>query len=179
MNSFSLHNINSALIAFRVGKIYGLSDDEIKRGIEGFKMPKMREEYLEIKDITIINDCYNSSYESMRGALKSLKNYAQINGKIPSLLVGDILEAGADAEVIHSEIGKMCKEAKIKHLFAFGKYANIIIDSFGRGEIFTNKKDISDVIISTLGKNDVLLVKASRGAHFEEIIQDMKEKTDG
>lgn len=176
LKSFAFHNISSALIAFTVGKIYGLGYDEIKQGIENFKTPPMREEYLKIKDITVINDCYNSSYESIKSALLSMKNYANIQGKEPSLLIGDVLEAGECAQAVHREIGRLCKEAEIKHLFTFGKYADFIVDGFGKGHLFTNKKDIAKEILSTLGKNDVLLVKASRGAHFEEIIQDMKEK---
>ncbi|MBQ8545782.1 MAG: UDP-N-acetylmuramoyl-tripeptide--D-alanyl-D-alanine ligase [Clostridia bacterium] len=175
IKSFAFHNLNNALIAYTVGKIYGLSNSEIKQGIEKFKAPKMREEYLKINDITVINDCYNSSYESMESALISLTKYAEIKGKLPSLLIGDILEAGKDAHTIHKRIGKLCKKLGIKYLFAFGENAGYVIEGFEKGSLFTNKNDIAKEIINKLGGNDVLLVKASRGAHFETIIQDMKE----
>ncbi len=176
LNSFYFHNIYNAFIAIIVGKIYSLNNEEIKRGIEEFCPTKMREEYLSINGITILNDCYNSSFESMKSALFSFVNYTKIKEKSPSVLIGDILEAGKDSMAFHEEIGRLCRELKIKHLFAYGNCAKYIIDGFGGGCLFLNKKHIAKAINNTLGKDDALLVKASRGMHFEEIIEDLKEK---
>ena len=42
---------------------------------------------------------------------------------------------------------------------------------------FYSRDEISDEILARLSDKDVLLVKASRGMHFEKIIEEMKEKS--
>ncbi len=176
MKTFYIHNLKNALFAYAVGKIYSLSDQEIKKGLEAFVSAKMREEYLEIKGIKVINDCYNSSYESVESALYSLINYAKTNIKNPSILIGDILEAGEESKEIHRRIGELCKNLNV-NVFAYGKYGKCVLEGAGKGFLFANRDEISNEIINKLGENDILLVKASRGMHFEKIIEEMKEKS--
>ena len=174
INTFYIHNLKNALFACKVGEIYNLSDQEIKRGLEGFVSPQMREEYLEIKGIKVINDCYNSSYESVESALYSLVNFAEIHKKKPSILLGDILEAGEESEEIHRKIGVLCKRLNV-NIFAYGKYAKSVLEGADEGFLLSNIEEISKNILKNLGEKDALLVKASRGMHFEKIIEEMKE----
>lgn len=174
LHSFYIHNVNNALIATILGKIYGISESKIKRGIESFSTGNMREEYLEINGISIINDCYNSSFESVKSALISFKNYCKIMKKTPAVLFGDILEAGEDSEAIHMAIGEICNELKIDNVFCLGEYAKSIINVCNKGILFNDKVSAAQHILNTLGCSDSLLIKASRNAHFEEIIELMK-----
>lgn len=173
--SFFLHNIHNAEIAYRVGKIYGLGDDEIAAGLISFKQDKMREEYLEINGITVINDCYNSSYESLKSSLNSLVSYANLKGKRPNALIGDILELGKYGKEIHRKIGYLCKELKIHGLYLYGNESNYISAGAGYGEIFDCKEELIRELCRKLDKNDVLLVKASRGLMLEKVIEGMKK----
>ncbi len=173
--SFCLHNIQNAEIAFFVGKIYGLTYDQISCGLARFKQDKMREEYLDINGITVINDCYNSSLESLKSSLVSLTTFANIRGKKSNALIGDILELGEYGEKIHTEIGHLCKELKIEKLFLYGELSKYIKIGAGYGEIFENKEDLIKELCEKLNKDDVLLVKASRKLKFENIIEGMKK----
>ena len=176
LHSFFVHNTYNALIAFIVGKIYGIENEKIKVGIEAYRSGKMREEYLEIKGITIINDSYNSSLESLKSALFSFKEYCKIKNKNPSVLLGDILEGGKDAENIHKKVGDICKALKFEKVFYYGNYAEIIKKNCKRCIVLSDKKSASKEILKTLNKSDALLVKGSRGMHLEEILFCMKEK---
>lgn len=176
MKTFYIHNLKNALFAYRVGKIYGLSDEKIKKGLEDFLPSKMREEYMKIKAIEVINDCYNSSYESVKSALYSLVNYSKMNAKTPSILIGDILEAGEESEEIHRRIGDLCKNLNV-NVLAYGKYGKYVLEGANKGILFYSRDEISDEILARLSDKDVLLVKASRGMHFEKIIEEMKEKS--
>ena len=136
----------------------------------------MHEEVIEINGVTIINDCYNASYESVISAINTLKKYCKIKNKKMNVLLGDILEAGEKSEKIHFDIGKKCAKVGVNKVYSYGKYADFIIKGFGGGHQFFKKDEIANEIINNLNETDVLLVKASRNMHFEEIINEMKEK---
>ena len=67
------HFILNALCGIAFGKIFGLSNEEIKNGISSFKLTAKRMEIIHLKNnVTIINDSYNASYESMKASINSL-----------------------------------------------------------------------------------------------------------
>ena len=177
LKSFSKHNLYNSLVACKVAEIYGLSDDEIVSGFNSYQGCKMREEIIKIKNgLTIISDCYNSSFESIKSAVEALKEYCKINNKKMKVLLGDVLEAGDISEKMHYQIGQTCKKQGVCELFAYGKYAESIIAGFGGGRVFKCKEEIAEIITKNTNKNDVLLVKASRSLYFEEIIDEMKDR---
>lgn len=179
LNTFSKHNLTNALFAYIVGKIYNLSDSEIREGLRKYKNSKMREEYLVINGITVINDCYNASLESVKSSIESLSVYSNIKNKKKNVLLGDILEAGDNADEFHFEIGKACKEFGVEKLFTYGKYGKITLSGFGGGIQFEKKSEISRYLKKALTEDDALLIKGSRGVHLEEIIEEMKENKNG
>ncbi len=176
--SYSLSSIYNARIAYYVGGLYGLTDEEICNGLACYKQDKMREEYLDINGITVINDCYNSSYESMKSSLALLANYAKMKGKRANALIGDILELGAYSKEIHTKIGLLCREYKIKRLFLLGESVKYIKNGAGYGEIYENIEELINELIEKLDKDDVLLVKASRRMKLENIIEGMKKRNE-
>ena len=176
--SYSISNIYNARIAYYVGGLYGLTDEEICNGLARFKQDKMREEYLDINGVTVINDCYNSSYESMKSSLALLANYAKMNGKRANALIGDILELGACSKEIHTKIGILCREHKIERLFLLGENVKHIKNGAGYGEIYENNEELINELIEKLDKDDVLLVKASRRMKLENIIEGMKKRNE-
>ncbi len=176
--SYNLHNIYNASIAYHIGKLYGLTDTQICKGLLCFKQDKLREEYLEINGVTVINDCYNSSYESLKSSLISLVKYGETKGKKPNALIGDILELGIYSEEIHTKIGKLCRELEIKGLYLYGDNVKYIKIGAGYGEYFENKEELIKELCQKLNKDDVLLVKASRGLKFENIIEEMKKRNE-
>ena len=176
--SFCLHNIHNAEIAYRVGKLYGLTDSEIQNGLLSFKQDRMREEYLEIKGVTIINDCYNSSYESLKSSLILLSNISKLKKKRSNAIIGDILEIGRYSKKIHRKIGRFAKKLKINRVFLCGQYSKYIKRGAGYAKIFENKQDLVSEMRKTLSSGDVVLIKASRRLKFENIIEGIKENNE-
>lgn len=173
--SFCLHNIHNARISYLVGKLYGLTNDEIANGLSQFKRERMREQYLNINGITIINDCYNSSYDSLKSALISVVNFSKIKGKRVNVLIGDILELGEYSEEIHTKIGRLCRNLEIDRLYLFGEDVIYVKNGAGYGEIFKKKEELIKELCEKLNENDVLLVKASRELRLERIIEGIKK----
>ena len=70
------HNVYNSLSAYAVGVILGMSDDQIRRGLKSFVGADRRQKIYEVGGITVIDDCYNASPESMRVAIDVLVSMA-------------------------------------------------------------------------------------------------------
>ncbi len=170
------HDIKNALMAYSVGKICGVSNEKIKKGIFQFKNCKNRGNVLKIGDFEIIDDTYNASLESTEQAIISLAEYSRNAKRIPVLVIGDMLEIGELAREYHIKVGKIARENGIKGVLCYGSDAKYVCEGFCGGIEFSSFGQIEDYILNKLPKNSALLFKASRGMHFDKIIEDLKER---
>ena len=186
------HNVYAALYAFAVGIRMNLDIEIILRGLQGFRPVGMRQNIYDIGNITVIEDCYNASPESMRAAMSVLRDLhrgrgGNACGRMAALL-GDMYELGDDSERFHEEVGRQFAELGGSLLFTFGRSADGIAGGAVLGgmlneSIFRNNniKDPAlsgEMLIHSLRAGDVLLVKASRGAAAERVLAYLKENRD-
>lgn len=186
INLLGIHNVYNAVLSYAVGKLAGLSDDEIKTGLLNFENAAMRQNIYENKGYTIIEDCYNASPESMNASLKVLCTKAKGGRSIAVL--GDMLELGEYSKQLHRSVGESVAKLGIDKLFAFGPYAENIamaaVDAGMKAEdavSFTdleNAEDFAMLIGAQVREGDTLLFKASRGVKLERITALLSEKTD-
>ncbi len=170
------HFVYNSLAAICIGIKYAIPIEKIIKGIAEFRLTKRRMEIIKTKEnITIINDCYNASYESMRAALEYMSSL-KANKKVAVL--GDVLELGEFSQSMHEQIGEEVYKNKIDILITVGKEAK----SIGNKAIALgmNKEDVyqyndNEEAISKIKQieetEDVILVKASNGMHFNEIVE--------
>lgn len=98
------HFVYNALCAICVGEALNISKENILKGIKEFELTKNRMEILKnSKEVTIINDCYNASFDSMKASLEVL---SKTEGKRKIAVLGDILELGDYSKKIHEDVGK-------------------------------------------------------------------------
>ncbi len=171
INGFNLCNLNNAVFSIIVGKLYNVPNELIVSAIKKYRSENLHGEIIKIKGISVILDCYNASYESVKASLYSLKKFSEVERKTPYLLMGDMLEIGEKSEEFHYRIGELAKDLSIKNIFATGKYAKNILDGFVGGEMVENDETLSKKIFESLGENDVVLVKGSRKMNLEKIIE--------
>lgn len=129
-----------------------------------YKMYKQRMNVLNIKDITIIDDTYNASLESVIGGLSYLKKYN--NEKI--IILGDILELGKHSIKIHKKINKYLKKVRNKHTLLIGKYTKYI-----NGKHFFNHDELINYLKNINITNKVIYLKGSRKMRMEKIIKNL------
>lgn len=77
------HNVYNSLIAYAVGVKLGMTDDMIRRGLLTFVSTDKRQNIYDVGGITVIDDCYNASPESMRAAIDVLTSIASRRGVKP------------------------------------------------------------------------------------------------
>ena len=180
------HYVYAALFAYAIAVSMNLSEDVIARGLNNFRSVGMRQTIFNIGDITVIQDCYNASPESMRASIGVLQNVVRQRGygRMTALL-GDMYELGICSDASHESMGLEFARRGGSALYTFGALANTIADGAVLGgmqneNIFRNldisRPDISgEMLINTLRAGDMLLVKASRGVRAERVIEYLRE----
>ena len=116
------HNISNALIAIAVGIELNISLEDIKKGIQEFKLTKNRMDILEKNHKTVIDGTYNASVDSMKSSIDVLANYK----KRKVAILADMLELGDYSQQLHEEVGSYVASKGIDILVCVGKEAKYI-----------------------------------------------------
>jgi len=180
------HNVYNSLTAYSVGVLLGMSDEQIRRGLKQFKGAEMRQRIYDLNGITIIDDSYNASPESMRAGIEVLISMAAQKNTRAAALLGDMKELGEYSRLMHDQLGQFAAQKKVELLFLYGLMADVIAEAAIKKGIRAenvyvnlNSKDpqtTADMINGALKPGDILLVKASRSVGAEKVIECMKKK---
>lgn len=173
-----VHNAGNATLALATGLAMGV---ELEKGIAGLKKLELTSGRLSVKEaggVRVIDDTYNASPDSMKAGLGVLSATA---GDRRVAILGDMYELGDESEMWHRQVGEFAAEKKIDLVIAIGELAKAIADGAkgkqGAGEVvyFAEKADFIEKKDEYIKKGDVILVKASRGMHMEEIVKAITE----
>ncbi len=166
------HFVYNSLCATEVGKLLGLSNEQIVDGISKFELSKKRMDIIKLDNGAImINDSYNASYESMKASLEFLKTHT---GKRKIAVLGDMLELGEYSKELHAKVGEEVSKRDIDILICTGENSKYIIKEAEKNEkikiFFMNSNEqIVEKLSQELKDGDIVLVKASNGMKFYEI----------
>jgi UDP-N-acetylmuramyl pentapeptide synthase len=170
------HHVYNALAAIAVGRELGISDEKLRCGIANFEPGNMRQSMIHIKTIRIIEDCYNANLDSMKAAIAVLASGEKSGRKIAVL--GNMFELGEFTEAVHKAVGDSVADNQIDILITVGDLAHsIAAQARARGVetySFETNQAALEFIIAAILPEDTLLMKASRGAKFEEISQGLQ-----
>lgn len=180
------HNVYAALYAFAIGTLAGMDEDSIRRGLYAYQPQGMRQHIYQFRDITIIEDCYNASPESMIAAVDVLGEYSRRTGRRSIAVLGNMLALGNDSPALHRKVGEHLPEKKIDRLFTLGQEADQIAvgaiqKGMGSRQIEQNPRvdlveKTAQALLRELKKDDVVLFKASRAVGMERVIDYLKER---
>ena len=173
-----IHFVYNALCAATVGTLLGLSKEQIENGIKTFELTKKRMDITELKNgVTIINDSYNASFESMQASLKYLSG---LNAKRKIAVLGDMFELGEYSKELHEKVGKEVVKNKIDILVCCGDSAKYIVNMAKKEGMpkekvfyFDNKDQIEKFIRENAQNGDSVLFKASNGMKFFNIVENL------
>lgn len=172
------HNVYNALAAICVGREFGVPTDGIIAGIKSFKPTKMRMAVEDFNGIKIINDCYNASPDSIKsslGVLGGVDNMRRV------AVLGDVFEMGDFAAQAHYSLGAAVAENNIDLLITAGEnmkhLARGAMDNGVKNVIsFDKTLEVCSYVKTEIKSGDAVLIKASRGMHFEEVYNAITEK---
>ncbi|MBO5412974.1 MAG: UDP-N-acetylmuramoyl-tripeptide--D-alanyl-D-alanine ligase, partial [Clostridia bacterium] len=118
------HFVQNSLCAIAVGKILQIETDKIIDGIKKFELTKRRMDITKLENgVTIINDCYNANFDSMKAALEYL---GKIQDRRKIAVLGDMLELGDYSKKLHEMVGIEVAKNNIDILITVGNDAKYI-----------------------------------------------------
>ncbi len=176
---FGLQMLTAAAEGAAVGLEFGLTDQEIVDGIRSFVTVGYRSQILRTGAVTIINDCYNSNPDSASLALASLSRVDHHGRKV--CILGDMLELGPESPDLHYGLGQLAASLGIARVLACGTMARDIwrgAEDYGRptrSRWYPDKAALLAELPQRVRPGDLILVKASRGMHFEEVTEALQK----
>lgn len=179
------HHLTAALSAVAVGKIFGLSHEDIAAGLASFKAPAMRCQIAQAAGTTIINDTYNASPTAMRAALELLRDFDAAGRRV--VVLGDMRELGEAAGELHRRLGdEVVTLCGADLLVACGDHAQDVVAGArdaGMPSSQTHACRLPQETLSHLGAalrpGDVVLVKGSRALAMERVVESLEAHARG
>ena len=169
-----IHMVSNALAGSAVGSKLGLTTNEIKRGIESLPSIPGRNNIIQTDHLILLDDCYNANPVSMKASLDVLN--MGIGRKVAVL--GDMGELGPDYAALHRSVGEYAAEIGIDLVCAIGPMSKEIAEgaaSDGTKTLwFETKADFLAQTKDILKEGDNVLIKASHGMEFPEIVEALR-----
>ena len=169
-----IHMVSNALAGSAVGSKLGLTTEEIKRGIESLPSIPGRNHIIQTDRLILLDDCYNANPVSMKASLDVLN--MGIGRKVAVL--GDMGELGPDYAALHRSVGEYAAEIGIDLVCAIGPMSKEIAEgaaSDGTKALwFETKADFLAQTKDILKDGDNVLIKASHGMEFPEIVEALR-----
>mgnify|MGYP000539467093 CR=1 FL=1 len=173
------HQVDNALAAAAAALCVGVSLDVVSSALSAAgPRSRWRMEIGHRPDgVTVVNDAYNANPDSMRAALGTaarLLRSARTDHADASLFVvlGDMLELGAEAPARHTEVGRLAAESGASLVLGIGEHADRIVAGAAAGGVDALRvasREEALQQLSDLRPGDVVLVKASRLVGLEAV----------
>lgn len=172
-----IHMVYNALAAAAVGRIYELSIEEIKRGIESLETIRGRFKMIETDKFLVVDDCYNANPMSMKASLDVLHDG---EGRRVAIL-GDMGELGENEIALHEEVGTHAAQCGIDVCICVGALSAHMAEAARKAdpEFKVIYEESRESLLEHLGdlvqEGDTILVKASHFMQFEEVVKALEE----
>jgi UDP-N-acetylmuramoyl-tripeptide--D-alanyl-D-alanine ligase len=166
--------VMNALAASAVAHLLGASKSQVIDALESMKLAERwrMQRTVTPSGVTVINDAYNASPDSMKAALQTLAQLGRLGSRTIAVL-GEMAELGEFARAEHDSIGRLVVRLNIDQLVVVGEGAKLIHMGAsqegswdGESEYFTSIDDALGYLRGILTNGDTVLVKSSKSANL-------------
>lgn len=179
LNILGLHYITSIIMAIHIAEHYKISYNNIVDGIKEFKPIDGRCKILKDleKNITLLDDAYSSSFESVKCGLDIANN---INSKRKIAILGKMAAYGEEADEMHENLGKYFKNLDFDYLYLTGDYTKHIMKGAltcleeKRIKRFKSKELLLEELKKNIENGDLIYIKAANTQNFNSIVVELK-----
>jgi UDP-N-acetylmuramoyl-tripeptide--D-alanyl-D-alanine ligase len=174
------HNVLNALAAVAVGVDRGMRPSEAVSALGTLAAAEKRGQVLQVGNITVINDCYNSNPKALEAMVDALSS---MPAKRRIVVAGEMLELGPAAEEMHRKAGHHIADKKIDVLLGVRGLAQAAVEAAKgaglRAEFVSSAEDAGQWLAREARDGDVILLKASRGVKLEKALEVWKARREG
>jgi UDP-N-acetylmuramoyl-tripeptide--D-alanyl-D-alanine ligase len=171
------HNVLNALAAVAVGIERGLKLTEAADALATLAPPDKRGQVVQLGNITVINDCYNSNPKALDAMVDAL---AAMPARRRIVVAGEMLELGTAGEDLHRQSGRHMAEKKVDVLLGVRGLAHSMVESACEAGVRAEFVDTPEAAGEWLARDtrdgDVVLLKASRGVKLEKALETWKAR---
>lgn len=184
------HMVINGAAAACVARLLGLTNEQIAEGIRKIQPVGGRNNLLRLTDYTVIDDCYNANPVSMRAAIDLLA----MADTYRVAILGDMFELGENSDALHAGVGAYAAASGADCLICVGENARHIYEGAVKEEeeqtegakkqkiyYFAAREDLLRELADAerrdafLPKGCTVLVKASHGMKFTELVDCLKQ----
>ena len=176
------YNLDNILAAICIGVYFGLTDEEINRGIEGYQPNNNRSQIVQTAINTLICDYYNANPSSM---IVAIENMDKLTANRKVLILGDMFELGNEAAAEHEAIMRKALDTPVDERIFIGgefyKWSQEVRKSGSREEgntpgaghavFYKTAEDAMMALKANPIKNSTILIKGSRGMALERLVE--------
>ncbi len=169
-------SVENAVHCWSMMLLLGYEHQTIAERMQNLLPIAMRLEQKEgINNCTIINDSYNSDFNSLTIALDFLNQQNQ--HKERTVILSDILQSGRNKPDLYTDVANLLKKKKINRMIGIGPDISKHADKFDlEKSFFPNTSEfLSNFPLATL-QNQAILLKGARIFEFERISRYMQQK---
>jgi UDP-N-acetylmuramoyl-tripeptide--D-alanyl-D-alanine ligase len=171
------HNIYNALAAVAVALQRGLTPSEAVAALASLTPADKRGQVVQLGNITVINDCYNSNPRALDSMVDAL---AVMPAKRRIVVAGEMLELGPAGVDLHRRSGELMAEKKIDLLLGVRGLAQHMVEAARqkgmRADFVATPEEAGDWLARESRNGDVVLLKASRGVKLERALELFKQQ---
>jgi UDP-N-acetylmuramoyl-tripeptide--D-alanyl-D-alanine ligase len=165
------HNVLNALAAVAVALERGINPSDAANALATLRAADKRGQVLQVGNITVINDCYNSNPKALEAMIDAL---AEMPAKRRIVVAGEMLELGPAAEDLHRRAGQHAGRKKIDFVIGVRGLAKNTSDaakeSGSAAEFVATPEEAGEWLAREARDGDVVLLKASRGVKLERAL---------
>lgn len=177
-DSIGVQNEYAVLLAFAVGKEFGLSENEMVKTLSRITPLPGRMNFLPgIKDTIVIDDSYNSSPIAMAQAIDVLRDIKSVEKKVA--VIGDMMELGRYSTVEHRKAAEALRSAAT-HVICIGIRTRKIVEEllnygFSESNImsFDTVEEVGNYLQNLIDEGDIILIKGSQAMRMEKAVEEI------
>lgn len=176
------HHVYNALAALTTAEVLGVERAKAIEALEGMKLAEKWRMELNVapSGLTVINDAYNASPDSMKAALQTLAQLGRISGKKTVAVMGEMAELGEFSVHEHDAIGRIAVRLNLGQVVVVGKGAKLIHMGASQEGSWDGESQYFDEISNALGYlremltgDEIVLVKSSKSANLRFLGDDL------
>ncbi|OLC07300.1 MAG: hypothetical protein AUH42_03880 [Gemmatimonadetes bacterium 13_1_40CM_70_11] len=169
------HQVENAMIALAVARETGVEPARAVAALARVELPGGRGRLLKAGALTIVDDSYNANPSSLRAAVELARWLARRRGRPLVLVVGTMLELGAESARLHAAAAAEIAAAQPDLVAAVGAFVPAFEPYRGAlgGRLLTapDAEALGPKLKAAVQGNAIVLVKASRGVALERVLR--------
>jgi UDP-N-acetylmuramoyl-tripeptide--D-alanyl-D-alanine ligase len=174
------HNIHNVLAAVAVSLERGFGLWQAAEALAKLAPSEKRGQVIQLGNITIINDCYNSNPKALEAMVQALTT---MPAKRRIVVAGEMLELGPTAEELHRRSGRYIAGRNIDVLLGVRGLAQATVESAQvagmRADFVVTAEEAGAWLARETRDGDVVLIKGSRGVKLERALEIWKTQMAG